>query len=108
MKQRKKILYMDMSFVEDGVNLSKLEQLTHERLSTTRDWNRLIFWMDFHAALKLLNDYESHCIVLNLIEGYTKEEIAFQLNVSRQAVLKQIKKARIKIRNFLEEGYETP
>ncbi len=108
MKQRKKIYYMDMAAVEYGKNLSRLERLAHERLLTTRDWDRLFIWMDIDLALELLNDYEYHCFFANLIEGYSKEEIASCLKVSRQAVLKQIKRAKRKIRNFLKEGYETP
>jgi len=108
MKTRKKIYYMDLSAVEKGQNLTHLEQLARERLQTCRDWERLIFWMDIELAMEALSDYEAHCFVLNLIEGYTKEEIALRLKVSRQAVLKQVKKARKKIRKFLEEGYETP
>ncbi len=105
---RKKIYYMDLLFVEEGKNLTRLEQLTHERLCTTRDLDSLIFWMDMEAALSLLTAYESRCFIANLIEGYTKAEIAFMLDVSPQAVLKQIKKARRKIKYFLKEGYETP
>lgn len=105
---RKKIYYVDLAAVEFGKNLSLLEQLAHERLLTTRDWDCLIFWLDIGFALEVLSDYERRCFVANAIEGYTKEEIASQLMVSRQAVLKQIKKARRKIKDFLEEGYETP
>ncbi len=99
---------MDMAAVEFGKNLSRLERLAHERLLTTRDWDRLFFWMDMGLALECLTDYECHCLVANLIEGYSKEEIAVRLKVSRQAVLKQIKQAKRKLRNFLREGYETP
>ena len=99
---------MDMAAVEYGKNLSLLEQLAHERLLTARDWNCLIFWMDMEVALSLLTCYERHCLVANLIEGYTKEEIAKRLKVSRQAVLKQIKKAKAKMKDYLREGYETP
>ena len=105
---RKKIYYMDLAAVEYGKNLSRLEQLTHERLLTTHDWDCMFFWMDMELALESLTDYECHCLVANLIEGYSKEEIASRLKVTRQAVLKQIDKAVIKIRNFLKEGYETP
>ncbi len=104
---RKKIYYMDMAAVEYGMNLSRLEQLAHERLMTTRDWDSLFFWMDIELGLRLLSDYESHCFVLNLIQGYTSKEIGLRLKVSRQSVEKQIKKAKRKIRTFLEEDYKT-
>jgi hypothetical protein len=35
---RQKIYYVDLAAVEFGKNLSLLEQLAHERLLTTRDW----------------------------------------------------------------------
>ncbi len=108
MKKRKTILYMDFSYVEEGSNLSQLEQLTHERLSTSKDWDRLIFWMDMEAALGLLSDYESRCFVLNLIEGYAEAEIAARLKIGQQMVSRKIKKAKIKIRNYLKEGYNAP
>ena len=44
MTKRKKIYYMDLTAVENGTHLSRLEQLTHERLLTTRDWDARIFW----------------------------------------------------------------
>ena len=75
---------------------------------TARDWDALIFWLDLEASLETLTDYQRDCFVSNLIEGYSKEDIARRLKVSRQAVLKQIQIARKKIRNFLREGYETP
>lgn len=108
MKNRKKIYYLDMDAVENGKSLNYLERMTRERIITTKDWDRLIFWMDVELALDCLNDYERHCLTANLIDGYSKEEIAADLKVSRQAVLKQIARAKIKIRFFLKEGYETP
>lgn len=108
MTKRKKIYYMDLTAVENGTHLSRLEQLTHERLLTTRDWDARIFWWDLEDALAALNEYQRDCFIANLIEGYTKQEIADRLRVSRQAVLKQICIARKKIKKFLSEGYETP
>lgn len=108
MTKRKKIYYMDLTAVENGTHLSHLEQLTHERLMTARDWDTLIFWLDIQAGLETLNDYQRDCFVSNLIEGYSKEEIAKRFKVSRQAVLKQIGMARKLLRNFLKDGYETP
>lgn len=108
MTKRKKVYYMDLTAVENGTHLSCLEQLTHERLMSSRDWNAFIFWLDFEAALETLSDYQRTCFVANLIEGYSKQDIAKHLRVTRQAVLKQIKGARKKIKKFLAEGYETP
>lgn len=108
MTKRKKLYYMDLTAVENGTHLSRLEQLTHERLMTSRDWDALIFWLDLEAALETLNEYQRTCFVANLIEGYSKQDIATRLRVTRQAVLKQICIARKKIKKFLSEGYETP
>ncbi len=47
-------------------------------------------------ALELLTDYERHCFVLSLIEGYTEVEIALKLRVSHKAISLQITKARKK------------
>ena len=99
---------MDLSAVENAEKLSPIEHITRERLLTTRDWDRLIFWMDIESALGLLSNYESHCFVLNLIEGYTEVEIATLLKITHQTVSKKIKKAKIKIRNYLKEGYKAP
>ena len=108
MKQRKKIYYMDLSAVENNEILSPIEHITRERLLTTRDWDRFIFWMDFEAALELLSNHENHCFVLSFIEGYTEEEIAIRLKIAHQTVSKKIKKAKMKIRNYLKEGYNAP
>ena len=105
---RKQIYYMDLDAIEYGSNLTPLEQIAHEQLLTTRDWDSLFFWMDIGFSLAVLSNYEGHCFVLNLIEGYTEEEIARRLNVSHQMVSIKIKKAKIKIRNFLKEGYKAP
>lgn len=107
-KGRKKLIYMDLSSVEHGTHLTKLEQLTRERMATLVDWDKLIFWLDLDASLACLNDYERDCFVANLLEGYTKKEISRRYRVTPQAILKQIKKAKRKIKEFLKEGYETP
>jgi len=108
MANRKKVYYMDLTFVENGCHLNPFQQLARNRLMTTHDWDNAIFWLDLQDALEVLNDYQRDCFVSNLIEGYTKQEISDRLGVSRQAVLKQVRIARNKIRNFLSEGYETP
>ncbi len=108
MKQRKKILYMDFVFVEEGDNLSQLEQLTRERFCISRDWDRLIFWMDIKSALELLSEHESHCFILNFVDGYSEIEIAKRLKIAQQTVSKKIKKAKRVIRNYLKEGYNAP
>lgn len=64
--------------------------------------------LDLDASLECLNDYERDCFVANLLEGYTKKEISQKYRVTPQAILKQIKKAKRKIKQFLKEGYETP
>lgn len=107
-KGRKKLIYMDLSAVEQGTHLSKFEQLTRERMASLADWDKLIFWLDLDASLECLNDYERDCFVANLLEGYTKKEISKKYRVTPQAILKQIKKAKRKIKEFLKEGYETP
>jgi len=99
---------MDLAAIEKGENLSKLQRLARERLQTAGDVDRVIFWMDFEESLKELTDYERACFVPCLVEGYTKQELADRFGVSRQAVLKQIKKARRKVKRFLAHGYETP
>ncbi len=107
-KGRKKLIYMDLSVVEQGTYLSKFEQLTRERMASLVDWDKLIFWLDLDASLESLTDYERDCFVSNLLEGYTKKEISKKYRVTPQAILKQIKKAKRKIKDFLKEGYETP
>ena len=103
---RKKIYYMDMAAVENQDLLTPIEHITRERILTTRDWDSLIFWMDIELAFKLLTDYERHCFILSFIEGYTEDEIAFCLNITHQAVSKQVKKSRKKIKAFLKEAYQ--
>jgi RNA polymerase sigma factor (sigma-70 family) len=105
---RKKIYYVDMSAIESGKDLCPFETLVRHNLLTTQDWDRLFTWMDIELALEALSDYERRCLVSSLIEGYTQEEIAARLHVSQEAVMKQIKKAKRKMRNILAEGYKTP
>ena len=100
---------MDLLAIENGECHTHLQHLTREALYATSSWERLIFWMDMELALELLTDYERHCFVLSLVEGYTEVEIALRLRVSHKAISLQITKARKKITKFLQEGgYKTP
>ncbi len=105
---RKKIYYMDLLAIENGECHTRIQHLVKEAICTTKDWDRLIFWMDIELALALLNHYERRSFVLNFIEGFTEKEIARRHKVTQQAVSKQLKKARKIIRNFLKEAYGTP
>jgi len=108
MTKRKKLYYMDLTAVECGTHLSRLEQLTHERMMTSRDWDALIFWLDLEAALASVTDKQRICFVLKYIEGFTEKEIAQNFKLAQSTVSRHLSRGRKNIRNFLSDGYKTP
>lgn len=103
-KERKKIIYVDMDHVEFGAHLTRLEAQTREKILTTRELEAHVFWMDIEEGLKRLTAMQRKCFIAKFIEGYTEREIAKGLRINRSAVHEHITISREKMKIFLGEG----
>jgi DNA-directed RNA polymerase specialized sigma24 family protein len=103
-KERKRIIYVDMDHVEFGRQLTKLEARTREKLLTTRELDAHIFWLDIEEGLKGLTEMQRKCFIAKFIEGYTEREIAAGLHICRSVAHKHVEASREKMKIFLEQG----
>ena len=57
--------------------------------------------LDSRRAVAQLPEDQRECLLLTVVEGYTEEEVAAKIGVSRLAVHRRIKKAHEHLRNIL-------
>lgn len=106
-KERKRIVYVDMDHVEFGSDLTVLEARTREKLLSTRQMDAHIFWLDIKEGLKTLTKRQRKCFEGVFIEGYSESEIAERLRISQQTVYDHLEAAKMKMKSFLGEDYQS-
>ena len=76
---------------------------THSPLTTSRS----SLQMDIHAALAILKEEERVCVTLQLIDGYSLDEIANMTDMPVNTVKSHLRRGKEKLTTYLKNnGYD--
>lgn len=103
-RQKDKTYSVDMAYLEDPQNpFNEFQQEVAKKLvSDERD--RFFTQLDFAEVISKVLSQRERLIVQLLLEGYSQQEIAKKLNISKPRVNAILQRVRRKIKNFYQRG----
>lgn len=103
-RQKDKTYSVDMNYLENPQNPFNEFQREVAKELVSDEWDDVFTQLDFVEVMDKVLSAREKQIVRLILEGYTQQEIAEELNISKPRVNVILQRTRKKIKNFYRRG----